>query len=262
MHRIFTGLMLLAAMGCTTDGLIRTEIVVAPSEISAEPHPHLPLSIERYPDFRLGVIELNDAGEPRSLTQEKAVLSEIDELGSKGSLTLVTFVHGWHHGAEVDDANVVAFRDVLRKLSAPDSGVRGPIMGVYLAWRGEPFKGRWAKNWVSNLSFWNREAKAHHIGARGGEMVLRELNARISTLRREGKTVTMVTVGHSFGALLVLTAVAAEMIDYEHCLDKPFCWPPMRKDPGRAFGDLVVLINPAVEAERFVPFDIYSRQVR
>lgn len=175
---------------------------------------------------------------------------------------MVVFVHGWHHNADLDHANLNAFREVLHRLTLPGSHVRAPVLGIYIGWRGEVFTKEWSKRWLANVSFWNREAVAHHIGARAGETLLCELNARVSRLRDSGTSVTMVTIGHSFGALLVLTAVAAEMVDYSHCEYHPFCWPPMRAKVDHAFGDLVVLINPAVEAERFVPFDVYSRQAR
>src|SRR4051794_23844371 len=102
-------------MGCASDQLVRMpDDVTFPTDVPAEAQQRLPVSLEHHGTYTLGVIEFSDSGELRSTTQKDSVLNELDTLAHRGSLTLVVFVHGWHHGAQVGDSNVDSFREILR----------------------------------------------------------------------------------------------------------------------------------------------------
>lgn len=202
-------------------------------------------SIERWKnnkggEFTLGVIELNDKGEFAVKGQEQKVLDELraTAMASHGAL-VVTFVHGWHHRPKVCDNNLACFRRVLRALS--DSSVR-PVFGVYVGWRGDS----WLK--PSLVSFWDRKSTAHGIGQKSGHDVLVRLNEEYERLNKEldpaGHPVTMVTIGHSFGAALVYSAIENTLASEPNATTHTFA----------GMGDLVVLVNPAFEAHRYRKF--------
>ena len=74
---------------------------------------------------------------------------------------------------------------------------------------------------------------------------VREMIGHLRRFREEqGRRPVLVLVGHSFGGLLVYSAVAQSLIetasDYSH-----------RPEPG--FANLILLVNPAFEAARYLP---------
>jgi hypothetical protein len=162
---------------------------------------------------------------------------------------MVVFIHGWHHNAAPDDDNVQAFHDALASLSTwhPDKEVRG----IYIGWRGKA----WGVPWVQYLTFWDRKSTSEEVG-RGAllEFLLRLERAvknghdpKVKTAKAENR---LVLVGHSFGASVAFNALA-------HVFLERFLEGVHSEEPGprfRGYGDLVVLINPAIEAMRYMPF--------
>lgn len=221
-------------------------------------------SVERYEHFTLGVIEMSDDGmSVCDQRQKRAVLDELDRMGRKSGVTLVVFVHGWHHNAAPDDPHLQRFRDVLETLGTTS---RRPIMGLYIGWRGESFARRWAHAWnpFELPTFWTRKNAAMHIGAYEGMHLLAELDGLVRGMEHPSN---MVIVGHSLGGALVLTATLAALVDYSDCKPHRACrdarlyaqeHQPVERV--RAFGDLILIVNPAIEAERWIPFDNYSRR--
>ena len=215
-------------------------------------------SIERYPGFTLGVIELSDDGHIEDEAQKEQVFSMVRQIASEKGAIIMTFVHGWHHGATVCDSNVACFRNVLQGISDdPDRLNKGPVIGIYLGWRGE--SGRF----LQGATFYNRKRTAHRIGEEAGSRILLELadmeneiNAELDQEHSSG-FVTMLTVGHSFGGALVFSAVDNALVSEWHGRDGvgPLAGPDGIKKKRRELGDLVLVINPAFEAERYRLFD-------
>ena len=210
-------------------------------------------SIERFrePEFNVGVIELSDDGHVKDLTQMRMVLDDVRRVGEERSgITLVVFIHGWHHRAKVCDENLSCFRRVLQGLAIRNGGER-PVYGVYVGWRGE------SAHHATWSTFYNRKATAHRVGGKGGEDVLLRLHNLHEELEEKysDDNVIMVTVGHSFGGALVYSAIESLMVGElrnKHVVGDP---PVGGVKPVRSgFGDLTVLVNPAFEAERYRAF--------
>jgi hypothetical protein len=215
-------------------------------------------SIERYPGLTLGFIELSDDGHVKDEAQKEQVFDMVRQIAGEKGAIIMTFVHGWHHGAGVCDSNVACFRNVLQGISDdPDRLNKGPVIGIYLGWRGE--SGRF----LQGATFYNRKHTAHRIGEEAGSRILLELadleneiNDELDQKRSSG-FVTMLTVGHSFGGALVFSAVDNALVSEWNGRDGvgPLAGPDGIKKKRRELGDLVLLINPAFEADRYRLFD-------
>lgn len=226
-------------------------------------------SIERFsrPEFTVGVIELTDDGEVNP-AQHRQVMEEVKEqLKADQGALLIVFVHGWHHGCRTCDSHLACFRHALNKLSWYEQtpGGRGRnVVGVYLGWRGRAILGK-----SDFFSIWNRKRAAEHIGRTGGKEILMGLNDAWLEQKEKGKPVTMVTVGHSLGGALVFSAVKGKMSgdvdDIVHGPDHTLRIVRAKGERNVAdkdekairsrFGDLVVLVNPAIEASQYQPFN-------
>jgi len=73
-------------------------------------------SLERHETFTLGIVEFDDQGYYWDRRQSDALIDEIRrEAAGPGEPAVVVsvFVHGWRHTADVCDANLCCFREVL-----------------------------------------------------------------------------------------------------------------------------------------------------
>ncbi len=117
------------------------------------------------------------------------------------------------------------------------------VIGVYVGWRGrslpDPF---------DYLTIWPRKEAAERVG--DGD--LREFLARLEVLYQKRNTagihpfLGLVAVGHSLGGQVLLRSTAPE-IERELVVAAEGSQPPFIS----GFGDLAVLVNPAVEANQF-----------
>jgi hypothetical protein len=227
--------------------------------------------------FLLGFVEFDDQGKPYIRDQIDLMFSRIELEARYRDLLIIVYVHGWKHNATVDDTNVQAFRTLLSHLAwlesqrylAPPYLPLGPrkVVGIYLSWRGLSVD---AGEVAEDLTFWNRMATAHRIA----EGSIREVLARAKALRDAidetswdaiagGRHTFMVTIGHSFGGLIVYTAlsqyyldrvVQTGLADYARSLggtSQAGAKSRTKEIPG--YGDLVVVVNPAIEAMRYEP---------
>jgi hypothetical protein len=217
-------------------------------------------SIERYEGFTLGFIELSDDGHVKDEVQKEQVFDMVRQVAGEKGAIILTFVHGWHHSANVCDSNVACFRNVLQGISEdPDRLNKGPVIGIYLGWRGDSIR----IEKLQGASFYNRKWTAHRIGENGGSKVLLdlanledEINEELDQKRSPG-FVTMVTAGHSFGGALVFSAVDKALAGEWGGRDGvgPIADAAGIKKQRRELGDLVLLLNPAFEADRYRLFD-------
>jgi hypothetical protein len=192
---------------------------------------------------------------------------------------VVTYVHGWNHNADCCNENVECFRRSLSILSeqlnresdqqafSGDRSKRVSVVGLYVGWRGRTLP------WKLNLAtFWSRKSAAERVGSGDLRNFLHQL-ARLHdeyTLR-EGPFFGLVTIGHSFGGQAVFRATS-QLLEHQLVEAGPSSLP--RTDVGQmetrlsgrgvpatgdeaalitGLGDLVVLVNPAVEAAAFEP---------
>ena len=124
-------------------------------------------------------------------------------------------------------------------------------MGIYLGWRGESSDSK-----LNQLTLFSRKSIAQRIGKRDALRTLLEIDKVV-----EEEELSMITVGHSLGAALIFTAVQYKLVTEverkkngkvkRKKLVRPIGSP---QNYQRGFGDLIVLVNPAIEAYEFEPF--------
>src|SRR5438105_367858 len=179
MMRVLLSAVAIVLASCSSDALLNgPKVEVWPDRPMNVLRPTA--SVEQHSKYTLGIVEINDAGKFRSTQQFQLVTDTLNRVALERGVTLVIFVHGWHHGAEPDDSNLADFRDILNRLGKASNI---PVMGIYLAWRGEPLDRRWRKTRLSTFSFWNREFAAQRVGVNGGAEDLLAINWQVDSLR-------------------------------------------------------------------------------
>jgi hypothetical protein len=229
------------------------------------------------------VIQIDDYGSFWDSGIPARALAAVARASERGNVIVVMFIHGWHHNAAVNDANARDFSSTLTKIRVKlDDNVGGKpgmyrlsrekltgngdvqIIGLYVGWRGKslpmPF---------DYFTFWGRKAAAERVG----EGDLREFLLRLNGIYRErgefhdgvGKRpfMGMVSFGHSFGGQVLFKAVGSAI---EQELIDATSTPSVRADRSSSkhisgFGDIVVLLNPALEAYQYERIHVLNRQI-
>jgi hypothetical protein len=204
--------------------------------------------------YELAVVEFDDQGRCYDRGQMDAVAQRLEALAPNDprqggqDVILVVFVHGWQHDARSDDDNLTAFRALLSKTvdyekAQASSGVAPrPVLGVFVGWRGLSDYGLGSA--IADATFWGRQAAGQRVAVGS----VRELFGRLRHYRnrqqqRDGSPL-LVIVGHSFGGMIVFSALAQSLIQAASA-------PAGAVTP--EFADLVLLVNPAIEGARYIP---------
>ena len=225
-------------------------IGIAPDEAREPPNP-----VKRGPGYARFIIEYDDQGCSYLRRQMNVLISELDSLAGQRPIILV-FVHGWKHNAQALDPNLAAFEKVVAETARAETlatqtpgatstakqGARPdqprPVLGIFVGWRGLSFY----FGWLTNITFWNRRTAAQRV-ALGS---VRELFGRLRDYRtRHNNEPVLVIAGHSFGGLIVYSALAQSLIEGAAI--------GQDGEIETGFADLVLLINPAFEAARYLP---------
>lgn len=206
-----------------------------------------------------------------------AKLGQIYDANRSNGLSIVVFVHGWHHNADARDNNVTEFRRLLRDLAAAEVEIHKSddvknrmsdkprrMVGIYLGWRGESI----TLPWVTEVTFWDRKNTAERV-AQGSileffsRMDLIRDRSR-SNLNFDGRTcaqsgegrrnVRMLTIAHSFGGLITYEALGGELVRIA-TRSRP-------DDYVSRLGDLVIIANPALEGTRFEPLRLAGQRLK
>ncbi|MDT7950843.1 MAG: hypothetical protein RQ966_04995 [Acetobacteraceae bacterium] len=241
--------------GCTNASI---EVTAVPGKPGAE--------------YLLGAVEFDDQGLVLDRRQMEALFDRLAAESRTQDLCMVVFVHGWKHNADPSDDDVKSFRKLLAGLAVAEQG-RQPhrkVFGIYAGWRGQVIDG---PDLLADLSFWDRKAAAGRV-AQGS---IRELLARARAMRdridhtswsgasvpldaplppgKDWRSTRLLTIGHSFGGLIVFDALAQAMTDRaSQSLEAGRLGSTAESDKAIAsYGDLVVIVNPAVEATAFEP---------
>jgi pimeloyl-ACP methyl ester carboxylesterase len=214
-----------------------------------------PQPIEEKDGYRLAVIEFDDQGWFQDFGQRDALEHFLrDKAAKRDDLLIVVFIHGWKHNARTGDDFLESFRGVLRDTYRSERNRRNrQILGVYLSWRGLSSSGNvfW-----ENASFWARKKAAAKVALGCVREILAWLRA-FQVARNQSYDVDgtrLIFVGHSFGGLILFTAVSEYLIESVIrciCNSEPVVQP---------FGDLIILINPAFEAARYLPLFSAARR--
>jgi hypothetical protein len=210
--------------------------------------------------YELAIVEFDDQGRCYDRGQMDAVADRLQALAPDGAsqgedVILVTFVHGWKHDARSDDDNLMAFRLLLnetvgyeKSATAPGAKPR-PVLGVFVGWRGLSDFG--LGDVVADATFWGRQAAGQRVAVGSVRELFGRLRHYRNRRRKEGGNPLLVIVGHSFGGMIVFSALAQSLIQAASA-------PVGQMTP--EFADLVLLVNPAIEGARFIPiYDLVTR---
>lgn len=226
-------------------------------------------SIETFRNFTLGVIEISDDGSINP-SQKDQVIQMVRRQTKPGGV-LIVFIHGWHHGPRTCDRDLCCFRRVLDQLKTARVE-RDPklanenVVGVYIGWRGESL----VVPYANAFTLPSRKRVAQRIGRTAGKEIMFELD----DIWRENDDLIMVSVGHSLGGAFLYEAMKGQLTgnifdieekgrleDYRIVRSRQDreeaanLKPEPRKARRADIGDLVVLVNPAIEAVEWQPFD-------
>ncbi|MGO4766201.1 hypothetical protein AB4120_27025 [Cupriavidus sp. 2KB_3] len=185
-------------------------------------------------------------------------------------LSIVVFVHGWKHNAQVDDANVQEFRALLEAAGAEERDRAGPagtprkVVGIYVAWRG--------KSWtvpdpLLSLTFWARKEAARRVSIGSSRELfarLRSLRTHYNDARSAGAPQTgaaaekagarprirTLMIGHSFGGLILYAAMSGSLIE-SLAAQRDLAGTGKVTELAERPADVILLINPAFEASRY-----------
>jgi hypothetical protein len=217
--------------------------------------------------YSIAFVEFDDMGEFWDRTQLDKALQVIDQANkdSGGKAVVITFIHGWKHNASDDSMNVFNFRKSLQALatsictppgtSSPDYGHCG-VVGVYIGWRGALVHKQWST--LKQLSYFNRRDAAARIA---GPNVTETLLSIMRRTKRSSEAVS-VTVGHSFGGLLLEQALSQSLLglilnESTHEHEEQQATGPRSEDPSSVSAsptkslspaDLIVFVNQAANA--------------
>lgn len=221
-------------------------------------------AIDSDSNYSLGFIEFDDQGQLHDRKQLSYLISDLYDRAANDNLIIVLFTHGWQHNAQHNDRYVINFHKILRKLSQQESQAAlleareaRQIAGVYLGWRGRSLK----IPFINTTTFWERKNTAHTVGHGGVAEVLsrleeiRKIKTSIDEINAVPQT-RLVILGHSFGGAIIYTALSQILIDRFVQTKGPV---GIASDV-RGFGDLVVLLNPAFEATRFLNHRLMSNE--
>jgi pimeloyl-ACP methyl ester carboxylesterase len=205
--------------------------------------------------YDLGIVEFDDQGRCfGDRGQMHAIIAKIEAIWSQ-DVIIIVFVHGWKHNARTSDENLQQFQKVLADtvdkeaaVSVEAGGPPRPVFGIFVGWRGTSLYD--AADLSENLTFWGRQAAGERVSFGS----VRELFGRVRRYREhrlnenQGKDGSsqplLVIVGHSFGGMIVFSALAQSLIE---AASAPF------DEVTPRFADLVLLVNPAFEAGRYLP---------
>jgi hypothetical protein len=168
----------------------------------------------------------------------------LDKLNSELT-TVIVFVHGWKHNGQSSDENLKKFEERVAKVAAEPGA--SWVLGVFVAWRGLSLYGLG----LENLTFWDRK----QAGLRVSMGAPRELFGRLRQFRAKGLKAggvpVLIIIGHSFGGMIVYSALAQSLIEAAATQTGEII---------PSFADLVLLVNPAFEAIRYLPIHDLIRE--
>lgn len=268
LHLLAVSALVTALSACASFKQYRTNYELCPvqgAEFSDACREHAlhELDGEQGSRYLFGFAEFDDQGQAWDRRQHDQVLARFETEAANQDLLMVVFVHGWKHSARPGDGNIETFRRVLAKLAGVEaeqarrSGVPGRwVAGLYVGWRGASMEEILG---LENLTFWDRKNTAQKVGL--GDLTSLLARLELIKLTRDGGMggngrTKLAVVGHSFGGLIVHSALSQILQSRFVRTKGP---DGAVTDPG-GFGNLVVMINPAVEALAFAPLSNMSAE--
>jgi len=203
--------------------------------------------------YELAIVEFDDQGRCYDRGQMDGVAKRLEALApehgaSAEDVILIIFVHGWKHDARSDDDNLTAFRVLLKETVEYEKGAASPgvkprpVLGVFVGWRGLSDFG--LGDVVADATFWVRQAAGQRVATGSVRELLGRARHYRNRRRNHGGNPLLLIVGHSFGGMIVYSALEQSLIQAASA-------PAGRMTP--EFADLVLLVNPAIEGARYLP---------
>jgi pimeloyl-ACP methyl ester carboxylesterase len=232
------------------------------NDAKEDPVTHRITESEEHP-FSLGIAEYDDEGRAWSDDQIRAVKKLVSDATGDQDALILTFIHGWKNNCTTCNGNLACFREVLAMLSAAESDLAKfvgekprKIVGVYIGWRGETIRIPYA----DSISAFGRKAAADRVGGRTSDVTallswLNEEKVRANDRHRSVLGTRLIVVGHSFGADVLFGSIAGHLSAQLGASESGNAG--LR---AKAFADVTILVNPALEASLYRRFDLDARQ--
>ncbi|MEZ9108222.1 hypothetical protein AB4401_14130 [Vibrio cyclitrophicus] len=195
-------------------------------------------------NYTLSFVEFDEQGHFQDRDQLNNVIEHVNKQGDGQDIIL--FIHGWHHGVEDKDSNVVDFRKALRKLSKRNK--TRTVTGIYVGWRGDSI----SIPIVNKTTFWDRKQVSIEIG----QGAATELINRLEHISKDKDKTRLIAIGHSFGGSVLFSATKNKFyndllkrFNYEKSEEKSV----LNKE--HYFRDIYILVNPAIENIQYAPLN-------
>ncbi len=208
--------------------------------------------------YELAIVEFDDQGCAYDRAQIDGAAARLDGLAAAGrDAIIIAFVHGWKHDGRSDDDDLSAFRLLLAETVAYEQSITEagqeprPVLGVFVAWRGLSYYS--PHDGLTDFTFWGRQSAGLRVAVGSVREVFGHLKRyRDQRLAAPGGAPVLVIAGHSFGGMIVFSALAQSLIEAASTAIGT-------QVPN--FADLVLLINPAIEGARFLPIYDLTRHI-
>jgi hypothetical protein len=219
-----------------------------------------------------GVAETDCADEgygPVKRTNKTQLDAVLANLNATGPHYVMVFVHGWRNDASIGNANVAEFRQYAAHAARfiEDRAARNPeaskpqVTAIFIGWRGARtdetslrrrfgIVGAWIGTFSAVLTLFDRKPVSEAI-APSVLQGLRAIETKLGLVRErqdedsEDNANKMIVFGHSLGGDLLISALGEDLVKKIHQHN-----PEQNMYP--VLGDLVVLINPAAEAAKWI----------
>ncbi|MGR1582909.1 hypothetical protein ACSSNL_15750 [Thalassobius sp. S69A] len=226
--------------------------------------------------YDLAFVELAAGQHEVTTGQMQALRAQLKAKGRAGlQNVVVTYVHGWRHDAAVRDADVLKLRMVLGYTRAALNSrciergdyCNASLTGVFVGWRGRSFnepvlsiEGGMNPFAIGAIpTVWDRKDASTRLGQGAGsalDWVLRGVQGPLHLMPGNAKADKMLVFAHSFGGNMMTNLMRGYA---EQAIDNH----PMRRNGARMdplIGDLVVLLNPATQAQNWTAIQRQERR--
>lgn len=203
------------------------------------------------PSPSLKIVRFADTGEYIRRCERTDTYYELQAI--PGPKLVIVYVHGWWHNATSDDA--VRFSNLINEFSARERSRPDPrhVVGIYVAWNGTT-----GYRLLDYFTFWSRKSAADQISISGN---VASFLGGISSIVRSNEVANepsqIVFVGHSFGARILFSAINQHLIYTLTQAHPQTSGGTYKAVKGPA--DLVLLLNPALEASSYITFESVRR---
>lgn len=213
--------------------------------------------------IKIAILEINDFGIILNKKTSEKILEDLRvNMNSENKPIVNLYIHGWNHSGKNDDSDLLHFERATRALyksqdfnSKNEKNInkeKRNVIGIYVSWRGQTLP---TKALNTAVTFWGRKASSEEVGRGELTSFILRLEDILKPSNHDDKKEdgTLILAGHSFGASALYNAIQYELISrfYESLAEQKRN--PEKDIKIKGFGDIVILVNPAIQALRFTP---------